>query len=173
MKKYCQAMNKGRNMLTTGNQLRAARALVGMDQGALAKRAGVNINTISSMEKRGDEILTSGLDKVKAVMVVLEAEGVEFLNHGRPGVRMKPSSTKNDDDLVAVLDADEIWIIRHKGADRADSLRRALHKAFELAALGHCPTSIRNLGDRTIIEPDQIRRLFSRLGLIAHPAESK
>jgi predicted transcriptional regulator len=59
-----------------------ARALVGMDQGELARLAGVNINTIGSMEKRGDQILTSGLDKVKAVMAVLEAAGVDFLNHG-------------------------------------------------------------------------------------------
>ena len=80
-------------MLTTGNQLRAARALVGMDQGELAKRAGLNINTISAMEKKGADVLTSGLDKIKAIMSVLEAEGVEFLNHGQPGVRLaKPSA---------------------------------------------------------------------------------
>jgi len=76
-------------MLTTGNQLRAARALADMDQGTLAERAGVNINTISSMEKKGAEMLTSGLDKIRAVMTVLEAAGIEFLNHGQPGVRLK------------------------------------------------------------------------------------
>ncbi|TIN03890.1 MAG: hypothetical protein E5Y38_06425 [Mesorhizobium sp.] len=76
-------------MLTTGNQLRAARALADMDQGTLAKKAGVNINTIGAMEKRGAEGLTSGLDKIRAVMEVLEAEGIEFLNHGSPGVRLR------------------------------------------------------------------------------------
>ena len=76
-------------MLTTGNQLRAARALADMDQGTLAKRAGVNINTISAMEKRGAETLSSGLNKIRAVMEVLEAEGIEFLNHGSPGVRLR------------------------------------------------------------------------------------
>lgn len=75
-------------MLTTGNQLRAARALADMDQGTLAKRAGININTISAMEKRGGHGLTSGLDKIRSVMKVLEDEGVEFLNHGHPGVRL-------------------------------------------------------------------------------------
>jgi len=79
-------------MLTTGNQLKAARALAGMDQGTLAERAGVNINTISSMEKKGAGLLTSGLDKIRAVMMALEAEGIEFLNHGQPGVRLKASS---------------------------------------------------------------------------------
>ena len=76
-------------MLTTGNQLRAARALVDMDQGTLAKRAGVNINTVSAMEKKGAQGLTSGLDKVRVIMTVLEAEGIEFLNHGNPGVRLR------------------------------------------------------------------------------------
>jgi len=76
-------------MLTTGNQLRAARALVDMDQSVLAQRAGVHINTIRQMEKRGAEVLTSGLDTIQTVMRVLEAEGIEFLNHGQPGVRLQ------------------------------------------------------------------------------------
>ncbi len=86
-------------MLTTGNQLRAARALADMDQGTLAKRAGVNINTISSMEKKGGDMLTSGLDKIRAIMSVLEDEGIEFLNHGQPGVRLiksKPAEVSSD-----------------------------------------------------------------------------
>jgi transcriptional regulator with XRE-family HTH domain len=75
-------------MLTTGNQLKAARALAGIDQAKLADLAGVNVNTIGAMEKRGAETLTSGLDKIRAVMVALEGMGVEFLNHGQPGVRL-------------------------------------------------------------------------------------
>ena len=91
-------------MLTTGNQLRAARALADMDQGTLAKRAGVNINTISSMEKKGAEILTSGLDKIRSIMSVLEEEGIEFLNHGKPGVRLvgKP-------EIMSTDSASEAW----------------------------------------------------------------
>lgn len=81
-------------MLTTGNQLKAARALAGMDQGQLAAAAGVNINTISSMEKRGAETLTSGLNTIRAVMSALEAKGVEFLNHGQPGVRLAKAEPK-------------------------------------------------------------------------------
>ena len=75
-------------MLTTGNQLKAARALAGIEQSRLADLAGVNVNTIGAMEKRGGETLTSGLDKVRSVMVALEGLGVEFLNHGQPGVRL-------------------------------------------------------------------------------------
>ncbi len=76
-------------MLTTGNQLRAARGLVAMDQVTLAERSKVSANTIRSMEGKGAAVLTSGLDTVRAVQSALEAAGVEFLNHGRPGVRLR------------------------------------------------------------------------------------
>ncbi len=79
-------------MLTTGNQLKAARALAELDQRELARRAGVNVNTIVAMEKKGSGTLTSGLDKIRAVMLALEAAGIEFLNHGRPGVRLTGKS---------------------------------------------------------------------------------
>jgi transcriptional regulator with XRE-family HTH domain len=75
-------------MLTTGNQLRAARSLVAMDQVSLASASGVSANTIRSMEARGSETLSSGLDTIKRVQIALEAAGVEFLNHGQPGVRL-------------------------------------------------------------------------------------
>ncbi|MCJ2063057.1 hypothetical protein MKK63_10085 [Methylobacterium sp. J-088] len=76
-------------MLSTGNQLRAARGLVAMDQVTLAERSGVSANTIRSMEGKGANMLTSGLDTVRLVQSALEAAGVEFLNHGRPGVRLR------------------------------------------------------------------------------------
>ncbi|MFC7700935.1 MULTISPECIES: helix-turn-helix domain-containing protein [Bradyrhizobium] len=80
-------------MLTTGNQLRAARALAGMDQASLAAAANISPNTVSAMEKRGAEMLTSGLDTIRAIMTALEAAGIEFLNHGQPGVRLRAKST--------------------------------------------------------------------------------
>ena len=79
-------------MLTTGNQLKAARALIGMNQSELAERAGVNVNTIRNMESKAGNTLTSGVDVVHKVQAVLEAAGVEFLNHGRPGVRLSMPS---------------------------------------------------------------------------------
>ena len=76
-------------MLVTGNQLKAARALAGIEQSELADKAGVHVNTIRKMEWKGPAELTSGADVVRKVQVALEAAGVEFLNHGRPGVRLK------------------------------------------------------------------------------------
>ena len=59
-----------------------------MDQITLAQASGVSANTIRSMEARGSAPLTSGLDKIYSVQAALEAAGVEFLNHGQPGVRL-------------------------------------------------------------------------------------
>ena len=74
--------------LTTGNQLKAARALAGVDQQQVAESAGVNVNTIRNMEARGAEPITSGAVTVRNVQLALEALGIEFLNHARPGVRL-------------------------------------------------------------------------------------
>jgi DNA-binding XRE family transcriptional regulator len=76
-------------MLITGNQLKAARALIGMEQGALADAAGVHVNTIRKMEAKAAAEITSGADIVRKVQMALEAAGVEFLNHGQPGVRLR------------------------------------------------------------------------------------
>ena len=82
-------------MLSTGNQLKAARALADMDQTTLAERASVNVNTIRNMEAKGAVEITSGADILRRVQIALEAAGVEFLDHGRPGVRLKPPTEPN------------------------------------------------------------------------------
>ena len=76
-------------MLTTGHQLKAARALAGVDQQQVADSAGVNVNTIRNMEARGAELITSSAVTVRKVQLALEALGIEFLNHAQPGVRLR------------------------------------------------------------------------------------
>jgi transcriptional regulator with XRE-family HTH domain len=80
--------------LITGNQLKAARALVGVDQQHVADSAGVNVNTIRNMEARGAEPITSGAVTIRNVQLALEALGIEFLNHARPGVRLNVPSQR-------------------------------------------------------------------------------
>ena len=75
-------------MLITGNQLKAARALAGVDQHELADSAGINVNTIRNMEARGAEPITSSAVTVRKVQLALAARGIEFLNHAHPGVRL-------------------------------------------------------------------------------------
>lgn len=76
-------------MLTTGNQLKAARALAGMEQRDVAERADVNVNTIRSMEASGAGSISGRAQNVQNVQRVLEEAGIEFLNHGQPGVRLR------------------------------------------------------------------------------------
>src|SRR5271156_6168528 len=80
--------------LITGNQLKAARALAGVDQQQVADSAGVNVNTIRNMEARGADPITSSAVTVHYVQVALEALGIEFLNHARPGVRLSIPSER-------------------------------------------------------------------------------
>lgn len=79
-------------MLTTGNQLKAARALAGMAQTALADVAGVSANTIRNMEASASGLIGGRVQTVHAVQRALEAAGIEFLNHGQPGVRLVKTS---------------------------------------------------------------------------------
>lgn len=76
-------------MLTTGNQLKAARALAGLEQKEVAERAGVNVNTIRNMESAGSGQIAGRAQSVQTVQRVLEESGIEFLNHGQPGVRLR------------------------------------------------------------------------------------
>ena len=75
-------------VLVTGNQLKAARALAGVDQQQVAESAGVNVNTIRNMEARGVQPIASSAVTIRRVQLALEALGIEFLNHTQPGVRL-------------------------------------------------------------------------------------
>lgn len=74
-------------MLTTGNQMKAARALAGFSQITLAKRSRVAIGTIRRMESF-DGIIQCTVDTLHKVQAALERGGIDFLNHERPGVRL-------------------------------------------------------------------------------------
>ena len=73
----------------SGNQIRAARALLGMDQETLAAKVGVSDNTIRNMELSGADPVGGFASTRKKVEEALEALGIEFLNHGEPGVRLR------------------------------------------------------------------------------------
>ncbi|WP_181177349.1 helix-turn-helix domain-containing protein [Mesorhizobium sp. B1-1-8] len=69
--------------------MRAARALIGLSQAELARRAGVSIPTVKRCEsdsERAPAVSAGTQDKIRAV---LEADGVEFTNGNHPGVRLR------------------------------------------------------------------------------------
>jgi transcriptional regulator with XRE-family HTH domain len=73
----------------SGNQLRAARALLGLDQDAFAESVGVSINTVRTMEACGSEPVGGFASTRDKVCEALERMGIEFLNHGSPGVWLR------------------------------------------------------------------------------------
>jgi DNA-binding Xre family transcriptional regulator len=79
------------HMAISGNQLKAARALIGLDQKELADRAKVGINTIRNMEGRGVNRVRVRTDTLDAIVDALKASGVVFLeeNGEGAGVRLK------------------------------------------------------------------------------------
>lgn len=80
--------------MITAAQLRAARALLGMDQKKLAQLAGVSVPTIQRMEaSQGNvrgvvESLTRVIDALDAAGVELIADNSPSVGQGR-GVRLK------------------------------------------------------------------------------------
>lgn len=75
--------------LPKGNQIAAARALLGWDQKEIAERIGVTIAAISKIEKGDNKGKASTLEKIQSV---LEFAGIEFTEGD--GVRKKQQHIK-------------------------------------------------------------------------------
>ena len=81
----------------TPNQLRAARALLGIDQRTLADRAGVSLPTIQRMEA-SDGYVRGVVDTLTKVVAAIEREGVELIGEnsmsagGGRGVRLRDAA---------------------------------------------------------------------------------
>lgn len=82
------------NMITPP-QLKAARALLGMDQRALAEASGLSLPTIQRMEA-SDGVIRGQVESLMKLIAALDKAGVELINEGAisekggRGVRLKP-----------------------------------------------------------------------------------
>jgi len=80
--------------MITAAQLRAARALVGMDQRALATASGLSLPTIQRMEA-SEGVIRCNVDSLMKLIAALELTGVELINEGAVsekggrGIRLK------------------------------------------------------------------------------------
>jgi transcriptional regulator with XRE-family HTH domain len=83
--------------MITAAQIRAARALVAMDQRALADLAGLSLPTIQRMEA-SEGVVRGTVDSLMKLMGALESAGIEFLAEdavsagGGRGVRLKQAA---------------------------------------------------------------------------------
>jgi transcriptional regulator with XRE-family HTH domain len=78
----------------TAPQLRAARALLGVDQRRLAELAGLSVPTIQRMEASGG-VVRGNVDSLMRLVGALDAAGIELIGEGAAsptggrGVRLK------------------------------------------------------------------------------------
>ena len=82
--------------MLTGEQLRAARAMLKLEQGELADLAEVSVETIKRLE-RLDGPLSANSMTLHGLQGALEREGAVFLpeNGGLPGVRLRRDPPAN------------------------------------------------------------------------------
>jgi transcriptional regulator with XRE-family HTH domain len=80
--------------MITGLQMRAARALLGIDQRQLAQRSGLSLPTIQRMES-SDGVIRGNVDSLMKLVDALAASGIELIGEGAVsseggrGVRLK------------------------------------------------------------------------------------
>jgi transcriptional regulator with XRE-family HTH domain len=80
--------------MITAAQLRAARALIGMDQRELAAASGLSLPTIQRMEA-SEGVIRGNVDSLMKLIAALELAGVELINEGAVsekggrGIRLK------------------------------------------------------------------------------------
>jgi transcriptional regulator with XRE-family HTH domain len=80
--------------MITAAQLRAARALLGIDQRELAAQCGLSVPTIQRMEA-SEGVIRGNVDSLMKLVAALDAAGIELIGEGAVsqsggrGVRLK------------------------------------------------------------------------------------
>ncbi|HEX2352430.1 MAG TPA: helix-turn-helix transcriptional regulator [Xanthobacteraceae bacterium] len=80
--------------MITGAQMRAARALLGIDQRQLAERSSLSLPTIQRMEA-SDGVIRGNVDSLMKLVDALATAGIELISEGAVspgggrGVRLK------------------------------------------------------------------------------------
>lgn len=89
--------------MITSAQMRAARALLGIDQRQLAEAAGLSVPTIQRMEAGGDAQVRGNVESLVRVVEALEKAGLELIaegavsSDGGRGVRLRSRASDSPD----------------------------------------------------------------------------
>ena len=89
--------------MITAAQLRAARALLGLDQRKLAELSGLSVPTIQRMEASGS-VIRGNVDSLMKLVSALTSAGVELIAEGAVstgggrGVRLTSAEPASGDD---------------------------------------------------------------------------
>ena len=85
--------------MITSAQMRAARAMLGLDQKGLAELAGLSLPTVQRMEASGGQV-RGIIDTLMKVVEALEGAGVELIGENSPsigsgrGVRLREAAVR-------------------------------------------------------------------------------
>ena len=88
------SVGDGESRMITAGQMRAARALLALDQRDLAEQTGLSLPTIQRMEA-SDGVIRGNVDSLMKLIAGLEAAGIELIGEGATssgggrGVRLK------------------------------------------------------------------------------------
>jgi transcriptional regulator with XRE-family HTH domain len=91
---HVQTIDSDVSNMITGAQMRAARALLGIDQRQLAERSGLSLPTIQRMEA-SDGVIRGNVDSLMKLVDALATAGIELIGEGAVshgggrGVRLK------------------------------------------------------------------------------------
>jgi transcriptional regulator with XRE-family HTH domain len=91
---HAKAIDSDVSNMITGAQMRAARALLEIDQRQLAERSGLSLPTIQRMEA-SDGVIRGNVDSLMKLVDALTAAGIELIGEGAVshgggrGVRLK------------------------------------------------------------------------------------
>lgn len=92
--------------MITPDQLRAARALLGIDQRRLSELAGLSVPTIQRMEASSG-VIRGNVDLLTKLITALEIAGVDFIGEnsasydGGRGVRLKAGLVERRDRVTS------------------------------------------------------------------------
>lgn len=105
--------------MISGSQVRAARALLGIEQKQLADLAGLSLPTVQRMERSGGSVRVN-VDSLEKVLQAFAIAGVELISDGSPsagrgiGVRLilrnqkaLPGTRSSTNTALAFADAPE------------------------------------------------------------------
>jgi len=91
---HVTAIDSDISNMITGAQMRAARALLGIDQRQLAERSSLSLPTIQRMEA-SEGVIRGNVDSLMKLVDALAAAGIELISEGAVshgggrGVRVK------------------------------------------------------------------------------------
>jgi peptidoglycan/xylan/chitin deacetylase (PgdA/CDA1 family) len=116
--------------------------LLRWDQETLSERSHVPLATLKKLELREGQLTTRGGTEDK-LRKALESAGIEFLNHGYPGVRLRKSNEDTHADLSAKIET------LHENMPHVDEKAKpSPHKAMKQLERAHVKNEIAKAKDK-------------------------